>query len=240
MFEQTAEKVRSLFVPLPVAPAEPAAQARFAIRLALTFDAWVHRRAETFIFLDAYTVRRRMSVDFTLPVSRHLTAGQTVLVPLMVLRKENLRNFDVVDAHGASLTALTTQQNGEVACRGMSLLLWGAWPQARQSPEETLGRFLEEPDPQDAQAQYSSIMLAQPSPLRIALSRYPDRDEAQVIEALLEELVGGFMLMVPLEYQPGERCLIKFSYDAAQENVPWLSQRLHVLPSISKLLRALS
>jgi len=48
---------------------------------------WVTRRIETFTFLEADTVRRRMSVDFTLPPSSTLSDGDMALVPLMLLTK---------------------------------------------------------------------------------------------------------------------------------------------------------
>src|SRR4051812_46948176 len=101
MLEDLAREVKAWFGAEAPDPAEApaAARARYAAFLALTFDTWVHRRTETFRFLDAYTVRRRMSVDFTLPEGRHLALGETVFVPLMILRKENLRNFDITDSN---------------------------------------------------------------------------------------------------------------------------------------------
>lgn len=63
-----------------------------AAPLLLHPDSWVHRRKETIDFLDAGRLRRRVSVDFTLPNEDQLVlrvGGPTsqVLVPLGMLEE---------------------------------------------------------------------------------------------------------------------------------------------------------
>jgi hypothetical protein len=81
--------------------------------------AWVHRRVETFEFLDESTVRRKMSVDLTLPednrLVRALFALEGPFVPLTTLRKTPLGHLDVWTEDGRALPVLTTEQNGRLA-----------------------------------------------------------------------------------------------------------------------------
>jgi hypothetical protein len=89
--------------------------------LLLTWNRWTHRRVESARFIDADAARRSVSVDFTLPhfvhrlreTPEHGTRRQ--LVPLGLLRKGTLVNFDLRDEAGHSLPLLTTAQNGQVA-----------------------------------------------------------------------------------------------------------------------------
>jgi len=87
---------------------------------------WIHRRVETIEFLDMSRLRRRMSVDFTLPKRRFLPQtiqGQSVsVIPIALLTKRVLKNFDLRDETGGSLPILTRQQNVWVA-RSMITLL---------------------------------------------------------------------------------------------------------------------
>lgn len=80
---------------------------------------WVHRRVETVRFLDDVTVRRQISVDFSLPTEPwYLRAPDQVgqmYVPLTLLEKRKLTKFDLFDEERRSLPALTTCENGEVA-----------------------------------------------------------------------------------------------------------------------------
>jgi hypothetical protein len=92
--------------------------ARGAVRLAMARN-WVNRRVETFSFLDAETVRCRMSIDLTLPAMSFVTAGDFVFVPLLALAKRDLRNLDVRGPDDRPLPVLTTQQNAEAVVRGI-------------------------------------------------------------------------------------------------------------------------
>src|SRR4051812_45189794 len=61
---------------------------------------WVHRRVETLDFVDITRLRRRMSIDFTVPnrsgIPVVLRTGQSIaFVPIALLSKRVLRNFDV-------------------------------------------------------------------------------------------------------------------------------------------------
>lgn len=81
---------------------------------------WVHRRVETVRFEDDHTLRRAISVDFTLPADLpaplpKLEDHDVYPVPLGLLRKATLRNFDLRDESGTSLPLMTAAKNGAVA-----------------------------------------------------------------------------------------------------------------------------
>lgn len=81
---------------------------------------WVHRRVETFSFVDADTARRQMSVDFTLPLGSSRLVDDLYrfippAVPLTMLSKQPLSRFSVWDESGIRLPVLSTPQNGRLA-----------------------------------------------------------------------------------------------------------------------------
>src|ERR1700709_1626144 len=60
---------------------------------------WIHRRVETIDLLAQELVRRQVSVDFTLPAplldDLRIGPGGPWCVPLAILEKRPLRNFDL-------------------------------------------------------------------------------------------------------------------------------------------------
>jgi hypothetical protein len=213
---------------VPQSPVEPAmtvaddsrdplaGQATYAVRLAMS-RRWVNRRVETFTFLDADTVRRRMSVDLTLSPDSTLRPGDTALVPLMLLAKHDLRNLNVRGGSGEALPVLNTEQNAEVAVSGI---------------RSTLERFVTDlplghPDKNVDEEALRTIVNAEFGQEGIArksveaggtLDRQLRLTEPEIrspIQGLILELERAFMLLVPLEYKPNERIICKISYDAA-------------------------
>jgi hypothetical protein len=90
--------------------------------LALLRDwpAWTHRRVEHVTFLEEDFVRRRISVDLT--VSARAPRGwegaggpDARLLPLGLLRKGRLAQFDLRQEGGEAVPLLTSAQNGPVA-----------------------------------------------------------------------------------------------------------------------------
>jgi hypothetical protein len=193
---------------LPSSPLDDVGEpAKYAVRLALTFGNWVHRRIETFEFVDADTVRRKMSVDFTFPKDGWLTDGQIVYVPVMLLGKENLRNLDVVDPTGRSLNVLTLDESQAVTLQGLEHLLE---TKGRPGPTEILKRIA-----------YTGLergnggterTLNSDDEMELGLNEYSSATRGQ-IRALINDLGHGFMLFVSMEYRSNERRLVKLSYD---------------------------
>lgn len=200
-------------------------QARYAIFLSLGTE-WVSRRVETFTFLDAATVRRRMSVDFTFPLTPNLDAGEQALVPLMLLAKEDLRNLDVSGPDGAPLPVLNTAENGAVAMQGLVSYLNELAPDdglsdaERAALEEIVYNRPGEREPVAAQH------LAPEGALGRRLQRAEPRVSRE-LATLIEELEGAFMLLVPIDYAPDRRVICKIAYDAAnrpQRDAPMRSR----------------
>lgn len=85
---------------------------------------WIHRRVESIEFIDDRSVRRNVSVDFTLPrfflTSPYRPGPPPIhLAPLALLAKEPLRHFDLTDENGRSLPLLTRTQNNRVAAAAL-------------------------------------------------------------------------------------------------------------------------
>src|SRR5687768_8058014 len=88
------------------------ALAGMALRLLLTWPKWIHRRTETVALTDPETIRRRVAVDLTvfedLPPLIHDGKGEPIyFVPLALLKKQPLTNFDLRNEGGKALPLLT-------------------------------------------------------------------------------------------------------------------------------------
>src|SRR3954471_18788281 len=85
---------------------------------------WVHRRSEQVTFLTATHLRRRTTLDLTVPNPCPATVAwfdgnPTCLLPIDVLAKSPLTGFDLRDEDDRPVPILSRRQNGEVAWRGM-------------------------------------------------------------------------------------------------------------------------
>jgi len=113
-------------------------RAAHILQLLLSSQTWVHRRVEAVIFRDGTTATRKVSVDFTLPsqaptcavcarwsqANGHHPDGDPTgaatlelpprLVPITLLPKRSLINFDLRDESGAALPHLELRQNQDL------------------------------------------------------------------------------------------------------------------------------
>lgn len=195
--------------------------------LLLSFPEWVHRRVESISFEDDVSVIRRVSVDLELPLpsrrrSQQQAIAQEIVVPLALLRKEPLVNFDLRDENSASLPMLTSTENrrlawstigsiAEVVARGAGVSLtdairrelWTITGAATTQAKAALHR-LENPAGADA-------------PLRGTLM------SDSYLRTLAHMFAGNFLLCVLLEFKKRTRRIIKYSY---AEPVPWRSTEM--------------
>jgi hypothetical protein len=192
---------------------EPMASDAYAVRLALTFTKWVHRNVERFEIVDADTVCRQMSVDFTLPEQEGLVIGQTVAVPLMVPRKGLLRGLDVTDAKGHSLNVLESAEGQAVALGGLKRFLEGL--AGAELPELPMLEAILSREPEEARKLVKDALKGD-GEIGEILGERTDM-AVQALVALVEELADGFLLMVALPYQPGTPSLVKVSYETQFE-----------------------
>lgn len=191
-----------------------------AVRLALKFPDWVTRRVEQAVYLDDTTVRWRVSVTFRFPEpdffegTVKISAGQKIYVPLVLLRKTPLTDFDARGEDGRALPVLASKRNSQVSEDGMIKIVW--------SLAESVGR---------QGLSDSTVQL-----IRTVVSSSPDRAEpmlrdalsagelAEVLaeeneyRALMHDLATSFMLLTPCWYEPGRERVIKYAYAAP---LPW-------------------
>ena len=172
---------------------------------------WVHRRVETVTFNSDDSLRRRTSVDFTVPLfidrEGHHPSGEIVYVPLSLL--DSLENFDLEDEAGNALPMISRASNGRVAAE---ILI--------QQAEEAL----------QAQSQPAELLPANRASLSALAGELSDEDledsddpavnaQAELIvndeiaRGFIGELGHNFILLVPLEAKPGDHRVIKFAYD---------------------------
>lgn len=190
--------------------------AAYTLLLAATFGLWVHRRVETFEFPEADTIRRRMSVDFTLPSTSSVNEEQVIAVPLTILKKGYLRNFDLTDENGVSLNVLTTAQNADVVVAGFEAFLTSV-----RKPGDALAAALRGVvGEHDAELAGERLASALDGELGNALGEITRAQGSEVLRLLLGELAGGYMLLVPLHERPERRRLLKFTYDAPLQLAP--------------------
>lgn len=186
---------------------------------------WVHRRVESIAFTDAAAVRRRVSVDFTVPEFMpcyDVAGGSVALVPLAYLAKRPVVGLDVHDEAGVAVPVLTTEQNALLASsalRSLALafaaaaadvaIVGGSSAAATAQLEDHL-RGITREQPREAQVTFDD------------LSRYIESDE---LPALLRPLrlmteflaatrpfVENFVLIAVVPAEAYQRRILKFSY----------------------------
>ena len=205
------------------------------LELLVSRHLWVHRRVEALEFIDEIRVRRKVSVDFWLPtwegykrVLEVLPSG-FALVPLTSLRKGSLRNFDVTDQSGEALPTLTKAQNQRL---GFALLISQAVTVAFATgvselpPQITadMGAIVSTDNVQVAEERrHAFFSKTEDGALRRALA------SDELFPLLLAELSRDFLLSVVVRAKPGERHIVKYSYEDSLRphgNIPGLGDRV--------------
>jgi hypothetical protein len=192
-----------------------------AVHLALTFPAWIRRRKTTFTYVDDTTIRQRQSVDIRLPQADLLppharpAADEQIYVPLYIAEKGSLVKFSVTDEAGASVSLLNTTENGGLATVGLNALVNGLSGEpgrasvAANSLKPILRTIVTARSADGADVAASALHPSRP------LGRVLTTDD--VYKALVRDLARGFLMLVPLPYDPGrDRCL-KIEHQTRQE-----------------------
>ncbi|HZM31439.1 MAG TPA: hypothetical protein VFB77_13170 [Acidimicrobiales bacterium] len=112
--------------------------------LIISSPAWVTRRVESVSFRDHRTVRRRVSVDFTVPLAAPtfiINGTPYRLLPLTIMRRKSLVNFDLRDESDASVPLLGLRQNQAVTLALVEALACAVLGDGPLSAE--VGSFLE-------------------------------------------------------------------------------------------------
>jgi hypothetical protein len=185
--------------------------------LALIRDwpAWTHRRVEHVTFLEEDLVRRRISVDLTVPGRAPAGWGGvggpgSRLLPLGLLRKGRLAQFDLRREGGEAVPLATSTQNGplsvEVLAAAASLVMGE-----------------DDPPPPGLRAALRTIATGEGGAAVEAWRQLGLADEGEghwreVLAAdgwfmeLALNLAQNFLVLAVVEAQVGERRVLKLSY----------------------------
>lgn len=181
------------------------------LRWVLTWD-WVHRRVESVHFLATSRVRRRASLDFTLPSGRTRFPAVPTLVPLALVRKGPAVDLDVRDESACAVPVLTREENSWVAWSSL-LALAEAVPGKSAMPHDDLDavykalRTLARADEPEATRELNTL-------INRGRDVWPLGDVmGQVFEKFATDLSRSYLLLVPIEQNPGARRILKYAYD---------------------------
>ena len=193
-----------------------------AVQLALSFPEWVRRRRFIVSYVNDTTIQQRMSVDFVLPDSDWFWSttapepGSRIYVPIYLPAKDTLDQFTAFDEEGRRLTMLPTADNGALAVAGLLPLVRGLAAErlsdeARREVlpflEEELTKVVMAPKRRHAASIEAVLEQAWAGPLGGVLT---EEDETK---AVVRDLAGGFLMLVPVTYEPGVDRLLKAEWD---------------------------
>lgn len=190
---------------------------------------WINRRVETVEMLTQEETRRRVSIDFTLSQEQRdaLTTRHGVVVPISVLRKQPLRNFDLRDEQPVSLPILNRADNSEL---GLTALLSAALDVLSDAPAD-------EAVVQELTAELQEIVFADEPAALDALSSFVGAAEIgdpvrapiwtdPTCRTLLRTLASDYVLFAALPTGTGaDRRILKYSYgEDVSFEPPWASR----------------
>jgi hypothetical protein len=178
---------------------------------------WVDRRVESVRFLDPDTARCKVSVDMTIPALPGILQHNDEplrLMPLALLRKRRLVQFDLRDEAGRALPLLSSRSNGALAAATLTRAARAFTEREAEPMPAALLRDLwlvaNEPA-QPALRAWTRLAQADPDdPDDVAWRRA--LTGSWRFMALSNDLARNFMVVTPLECAPGDRRVIKFAY----------------------------
>lgn len=211
------------------------------IDLVIAFPDWVHRRKERAEIASPSRVQWHCSVDFTIPdlgrPATHWFPGEegdrVLLVPLDVLSKKPLITFDCRDEAGSPVPVLTRNQNGIVAYAAMSHWAESITRIANTSLSAELRGEIRTITQGDEETALSLIDAIAGSPARDRQAVAADVGFMQMLQTLAQ----SFMLIAVLRGQPGDRRIIKLSYERQLKPppLPW-KEKLALAPTVIGLV----
>src|SRR3954452_16801637 len=179
--------------------------------LLLAEEAWVHRRVETLDVLSDEIVRRQMSVDFALPAPLRpaLRVGEEqAIVPLALMRKQILRNFDLRNEAEEAVSVLARDHTTLLA--GAALLAQAS-DAVRALAPELAGRLLAVVrSPDAARGRDRLAALEADAELDPAVAAGLDHEPTA---RLLGDLAENYPLLAVLD-DTGRRRIVKYRYDS--------------------------
>jgi hypothetical protein len=176
---------------------------------------WLHRRVERFCHTERLMVRRKVSVDFTIPndlppfrESPGEGEPNVYFVPVALLRKwPPMMDFNLADEEGRPIPLLTSQKNRAV---DGAALVGLAPPGEDRDALEPMLKEVANLDARGARKVVDSIGTY----LSATLDKLPNDDQrkwAQVLR-VAGTLVGNSILWVRVEAFPHQRQIVKFAF----------------------------
>ncbi len=183
----------------------------YLFELWLAGNGWVRRRVETVDFLGAGSLRRSVSVDFEIPETNFVTP-HPLPVPLALLERRPLVDFDIVDEAGSAMPVCTRAENAYAA---WSMLAAVAAAEINDADGEGAERAIE--------PLYEDLRIIAFGDSQAALQLLEDLGESEddlkrtlaessFFDAVARTLATVFLLLVPVGGSPGQRRVVKFRY----------------------------
>jgi hypothetical protein len=192
--------------------------------LLVRMSSWIHRRVESIEFLDDVNVRRRVSVDFTVPRNvqpiTDLDGRLVSVAPIALLSKERLPRFDFRDEADDAIPLLRADEDSLIYSEALTRICEGRINrQLEEEVREAIRRVAraEKDEAQEAREWFSraggGAMVS-----RRLLAADP------VVNTLLDDAARNFPVLVSVEWPQRngkslapERRILKFAFD---EEIP--------------------
>jgi len=175
---------------------------------------WVIRRVEHVSFLDECTVRRGVSIDYVPPseaVTLSRPDGQYVRVlPLAIMRRKSLVNFDLRDHDGRALPLLGLRQNQALTLAAVRAWAAASLDEQSETVSQEVDEFLDDVIAGDQTELWRAYKRMWAAERRTQLQRL---GKDQLFRVMLDRLANSFVLYGLHDGPTGERRVIKFSYD---------------------------
>lgn len=204
------------------------------VDMVLAFPEWVHRRKERAEIASDVRVQMHCSLDFTVPKlgrapTRWLNGRPVVLVPIDILKKKPLISFDCRDSEGHPLPILTRRQNGIIAEAAMrhwaTSIAEDAGVELREDTLKTIADIIQ-----------STSSAGRGLVVELLESESPDQcmlAEDSGFVAMLSTLAVNFLLIAVIGSAPGDRRVIKYSYEhQSSQGRPPFFERLGLSPTM--------
>lgn len=181
---------------------------------------WIHRRVESVTFVDAWSLRRAVSLDVSIPPEELTGYEPLEVLPLSLLEKDVLVDFDLMGNSGEALPLLTRTENTHIA---WCTLVAAAHFHIGESTSTDAVVQLETTLLDDLRTVAGSDVQAADEVLGRFVAHEARSDQLQMLGAddgfmrLAHDLAANFLLLTPNEWEPAARRLLKFSYTTPVE-----------------------
>ncbi len=189
---------------------------RWLLPMLLHWSEWVHRRVTTVSFVNERQFHRHVSIDFTIPIWRaspgYNSSEEAHLVPITLLEKRHdvLRDVNVFNESGASVSILITQEVWAIA----SVMLQDVFRASLGTSVLTHCQMhhIEQvvcASPDKARAHLQQLTKV----LRKVRGDQITEAARLAFSALANDLADNFIMVALVSGQPGQRRIVKFDYE---------------------------